>query len=118
MSEGDRTDLKKKLQRPKREAGVEAGADKMDAGEDKARLFFDLKNAGLIPSCMVQDVQTQTSRGPHKDRWDEGLVLKEYPPPDDPSKPARQPISISYVLMIVVGLLSMEWLIRKLLRLA
>ena len=67
---------------------------------------------------MVQDVQKQTSRGPHKDLWDDGIMLNEYPPPADPSKPARQPISISYVLMIVVGLLSMEWLIRKLLRLA
>jgi len=36
--------------------------DKVDIREDKARLvYFDLKNAGLIPSCMVQDVQVAAS---------------------------------------------------------
>ena len=117
-SEADEVLLSHERGRPRRPEAAAAtaetaggqGADAAENGrrtvnQDKPRLYFDLKNAGLIPTCMVQDVQKQTSRGPHKDLWDEGITLYEYPPPTDPSKPARQPISISYVLMIVVGLL-------------
>lgn len=117
MSEADRNELKRRLTRPK----IESGPDKEDRGEireDKPRLFFDLKNAHLIPTCMVQDVQVQRSRGKHRDLWDDGFVVHEYPKPDDPSKPAKPPIKVAYVLLAVVGLLSTEWLIRKLLRLA
>jgi hypothetical protein len=121
-NEGERAELKRRLQRPRpaadAEAGPGAGRDKVEIREDKARLFFSLKNAGLIPSCMIRDVQTQESRGPYKDRWDDGVVLYEYPQPEDPSKPGRKPVQLSYVLLVVVGLLSTEWLIRKLLRLA
>jgi hypothetical protein len=116
MSESDRAELKRKLQRPKLE-GTEAGGDRAEIRDDKLRLYFDSKNAELIPSCMVQDVQKQTSRGPHKDLWDDGVTLYEYPPPAA-GQPPRKPIQVSYVLMVVVGLLSVEWLIRKLLRLA
>ncbi len=119
MSDSDRAELKRRLQRPKPEAaGGGENPDKVEISEDKPRLYFDLKNAGLIPSCMRRDVATSTSKGPHQDLWDNGVTIHEYPPPDDPSKPPRQPVKISYVLMIVVGLLSVEWLIRKLLRLA
>lgn len=117
MSEGDRAELKRRLIRPKLDTGPER-TDTIDIREDKMRLYFDLKNANLIPSCMVQDVQKQVSRGKHRDLWDDGFVVHEYPPPEDSSKPAKPPIKIAYVLLIVVGLLSMEWLIRKLLRLA
>jgi hypothetical protein len=119
MNEADRVVLKKHLVRPKVEAAeAPATPDQPDISDDKPRLYFDLRNAGVIPLCMIQDVQKQTSRGPHRDLWDDGVTIHEYPPPEDPAKPARQPIKVSYVLMIVVGLLSVEWLIRKLLRLA
>jgi hypothetical protein len=75
------------------------------------RLYFDLKNAHLIPACMRRDVKTDRSRGPIKDQWDEGVTLVNRSPP-------QTPIKVSYVLLAAVGLLSMEWLIRKLLRLA
>ena len=117
MSEADRSELKRRLARPKLETGPDR-EDKTDIREDKQRLYFDLKNAGLIPSCMVQDVQVQVSRGKHKDLWDDGFTVYEYPPPEDPNKPPKAPIKIAYVLLIVAGLLSTEWLIRKLLRLA
>jgi hypothetical protein len=124
MNESDRAELKRRLQRPKeREAAGGTGVggenpDKVEIREDKPRLYFDLKNAGLIPSCMESKVDEQESRGPHQDLWDGGITIYEYPPPSDPSKPPRQPVKISHVLLIVVGLLSLEWLIRKLLRLA
>jgi hypothetical protein len=60
---------------------------------------------------MRRDVQTHRSRGPIKDQWDEGVTLWEREPP-------QPPVTVSYVLLAAVGLLSVEWLIRKLLRLA
>jgi hypothetical protein len=119
IPEGDRNELKRRLQRPKLEKEKDTeDADKVEIREDKMRLYFDLKNASLIPTCMLPDVQKSTSRGKHRDWWDEGLTLHEYPPSEDPNVPDRKPIKISYVLLAVVGLLSVEWLTRKLLRLA
>jgi hypothetical protein len=120
MPEGDRQLLKKRLQRPKLSAagGAEAEKGRTEIREDKQRLYFDLKNAELIPGCMIQDVQTQESKGPVNDLWDDGVALWTYDPPGDPNLPAKQPVKVSYVLLTVVGLLSVEWLIRKLLRLA
>jgi hypothetical protein len=121
MAEADRRALKKKLQRPAKvdgEAGAEADKERAAIRDDKQRLYFDLKNAELIPTCMVPDPQKQTSRGPVNDLWDDGVIIWNYDPPSDPGKPAEAPIKVSYVLLTVVGLLSIEWLIRKLLRLA
>lgn len=78
-----------------------------DDDRDKPRLFFDLKSATLIPECMVTASKTQKSRGRVRDWWDQGFLIR-----DDPR------MKISYALLAVVGLLSLEWLIRKLLRLA
>lgn len=118
-NEGDKAELKRRLQRPKiaADASGTSDADKVEIREDKMRLYFDLTNASLIPSCMVQDIQTQTSRGKYRDLWDDGVTIYTYDEPTD-GKPAKKPIKIAYVLLAVVGLLSVEWLIRKLLRLA
>lgn len=86
-------------------------AEAASAPGDKPRLYFNLQNADLIPNCMRKDVAIQRSRGPIKDQWDDGWVLWEREPP-------LPPVKMSYVLTAVVGLLCMEWLIRKLLRLA
>jgi hypothetical protein len=107
MSDAERQELKRRLQRPK----LDPSTDKSDLKEDKLRLFFDLKNAHLIPTCMVTELKTQRTRLPYKDKWDEGWTIWPAEPPD-------QPIKFSYVLAAVVGLLSLEWLTRKLLRLA
>jgi len=71
------------------------------------RLFFDLNSAYLIPKCMVTDSKVQRSRGPVKDLWDEGFTVSSQPR-----------IQLATVLLIVAGLLSLEWLTRKLLKLA
>ena len=119
MNEGDRNELKRRLQRPKLEQAKEGDTpDQVEIRDDKMRLYFGLENAGLIPTCMVPDVQKQVSRGKHRDWWDEGVTLYEYPQPEDPNVPQKQPVKIAYVLLLVVGLLSVEWLTRKLLRLA
>jgi hypothetical protein len=96
-------ELKRRLTRPKLGAGEDA-KDKGEISDDKARLYFDLKNAELIPSCMVSRPNEQESRGPVDDLWDKGFQLGQ--------------IDLPYALLAGVALLSVEWLIRKLLRLA
>jgi len=99
----------------------EAEGVKRDQAKDKARaaakqtsgdkavprLFFDLTSAHLIPKCMVTESKVQRSRGPVKDLWDLGFTVS-----DDPR------VRMATVLIIVTVLLSVEWLTRKLLRLA
>jgi hypothetical protein len=89
-----------------------ARADRKDekslvaSGKETARLFFDLNSAGLIPKCMMAQSQVHRNRGPIKDLWDEGFGL------GDSSN------RMAFVLLLVVSLLSVEWLARKLLKLA
>ncbi len=106
MGDAERLELKRRLQRPKLENDPQN-----ENKDDKLRLYFDLKNAYLIPTCLRPDVQTLRNRGPIQDMWDDGFVVwnREEPYP---------PIKMSYLLAAVVGLLSIEWLTRKLLRLA
>ncbi|HEY7327458.1 MAG TPA: VWA domain-containing protein [Gemmataceae bacterium] len=104
MTDAERQEIKRSLQRPKMESDSQA-----DSKDDKLRLYFDLKNAHLILTCMRPDIQTLRNRGPIQDLWDDGFVLWDREP---------QPVTMSYVLLAVVGLLSLEWLTRKLLRLA
>jgi hypothetical protein len=106
MGDAERQELKRRLQRPKMEA-----APQNEPKDDKMRLYFDLGNAHLIPTCMRPDVQTLRNRGPIQDLWDDGFVVWEREAP-------YLPIKMSYILAAVVGLLSLEWLTRKLLRLA
>ncbi|MBY0231715.1 MAG: VWA domain-containing protein [Gemmataceae bacterium] len=124
MKASDAADLRKQLAPPKL-AQPGAGAAEPAEGEkdrpaiatDKPRLYFTLANAHLIPNCMIVSKETSESRGPHRDWWDEGWPI--YTPskakPDDPDP---KPVKVSWVLIAVVGLLSAEWLTRKLLRLA
>ncbi|MCX7700272.1 MAG: VWA domain-containing protein [Gemmataceae bacterium] len=77
---------------------------------DTLRLFFNLSNAELIPDLMTTQTKVQRNRGPVDDLWDDGPVLG--------SDNRGQPIVLPWVLLLVVGLLSAEWLMRKLLRLA
>jgi hypothetical protein len=83
---------------------------KSDTAQDQEslRLYFDLQTARLIPLCMVTERKTQKSRGPIQDIWDDGPVVRTGQPP----------LKISVALIIIVGLLSTEWLVRKLLKLA
>jgi hypothetical protein len=80
-------------------------------GDVKPRLYFNLQTARLIPKCMREQTNRENIRGPIQDQWDKGVTLWKRPEP-------KEPVQFPYVLMAVVGLLSTEWLIRKLLRLA
>jgi hypothetical protein len=87
--------------------GRPVGETKTGENKDAPHLFFDLNSAHLIPRCLVTDTKIQRSRGPVKDLWDEGFTLSS-----DPL------VQFANVLLIIVGLLSLEWLTRKLLKLA
>ncbi|HEV3205037.1 MAG TPA: hypothetical protein VGY77_11665, partial [Gemmataceae bacterium] len=76
--------------------------------KESLKLYFDLKAAEMIPDCMVTDSKTQRTRGPVKDVWDSGFTLESWDPP----------LKVSTLLLVIVGLLSIEWLTRKLLKLA
>ena len=65
------------------------------ADDSRSGLLFDVKNADLIPSCMSQQIKEERNKGQVKDLWD-----------------------VWWVLGLAVGLLGLEWLTRKLLRLA
>jgi hypothetical protein len=90
-------------------AKLRAELERTNAGLSKdgdLRLYFDLKAAPVIPDCMKAEQRIQRSRGPVKDLWDEGMEF------GDP------PLKLSFALLVVVALLSAEWLTRKLLKLA
>jgi hypothetical protein len=105
--------LKQRLERPKLEQPGERTTSLADepTGETGLRLYFDLNNADLIPSCMNTKRDIRRSRGAIVDQWDTGFPL----PWADSS---GEPVKMAWVLTVVVGLLSLEWLTRKLLRLA
>jgi hypothetical protein len=88
-------------------AANEQTAENGKTRQEPLRLFFDLSSATLIPKCMVTDSKVQRSRGAVQDLWDQGFTLWS-----DPS------VRMASVLLLIVTLLSIEWLTRKLLKLA
>lgn len=76
------------------------------------RLFFDLKSVGLIPKLMTVKPQEQTTRGPITDMWDWAFWHTSFFGLFDP------PEKVSLALVVIIGLFSIEWLTRKLLKLA
>jgi hypothetical protein len=108
-------DLRKAVEgrrvRAEKQPGIPSASEaEPDRSMDKPRLCFDLKTAGIIPECMLTDTKLQRNKGKSDDLWDKGVIFGY----DNRNAPIRLP----YVLLLVVGLLSCEWLTRKLLRLA
>jgi hypothetical protein len=71
------------------------------------RLAFSIEDKeaiGLLPTAMPPSFDTHWGLGPVEDTWDDGPTIWGQ--------------EVSLLLMIMVGLLSIEWLTRKLLRLA
>jgi hypothetical protein len=103
VSEDVKSRLKPELERTN-------GGSARESAETKPspRLYFDMKAAKLIPECMVIERKVQKNRGPIRDLWDSGIEIGGYDPP----------LKISAALVLIVGLLSVEWLTRKLLKLA
>jgi hypothetical protein len=110
--DSDKNEVLKSLSRGRPSVGKGDKEEGKEEGQrEKLRLYFTLSNAHLIPRCMNYVPKVQRSKGAVEDQWDEGFTVV-------PAEPPKQPIKLSYVLLLVVGLLSVEWLVRKLLRLA
>lgn len=83
-----------------------------------SKLSFKLNDPdliALIPNCIDKETKNQQNRGKSEDLWDKGFTIPESAAT---SWMAPGPQSISYALLILVGLLCVEWMTRKLLRLA
>jgi hypothetical protein len=76
--------------------------------------FGDEESLKLIPECFKPDVKTARNRGAVEDYWDKGVTLPSFLTSWYSDKPQR----LGALLLVCVGLLSIEWLIRKLLKLA
>jgi hypothetical protein len=84
------------------------------SGKRLAFRFGDDESLKLIPECMKPDVRTARNRGAVEDYWDKGVTLPHFLTGWYSDKPQR----IGALLLLCVGLLSIEWLTRKLLKLA
>jgi hypothetical protein len=98
VNDQTRKDLLARLLKPVKTEKAEGDAPaepKENVNRDKPHLLFELKNADIIPSCMTAQLQEEKNRGQVRDHWDKWWFLG-----------------------LAVGLLAIEWLTRKLLRLA
>lgn len=92
------------------------GAERNPANVKLAFRLGETEKVSLIPACIDQQTNTFRNRGAVVDLWDKpaevgGVKLLEF-------TAAGRTIAVGWVLFAVVGLLSLEWLTRKLLRLA
>jgi hypothetical protein len=104
-----RKEILSRLRRPRLAlSDKDAKSDVAAVPDDQPRFYFDLQNADLIPKCVSYKYQETKSRGKSEDLWDGGF----------PVGGDRKDRWFSWTLAVIVGLLSLEWLSRKLLRLA
>ncbi len=96
-----------------------------DAGVQKLSIkLSDTELLRLIPECFKSDYSQADIKGPVTDLWDRGIDFPErkaegnFAERNVPSFLAGKKMPISWVMLVVVGLLCWEWLTRKLLRLA
>ena len=94
----------------------EGGAQKL------AFRLAETEHVKLIPDCFESKFEQSNNKGPITDLWDKGIDLPKHK--DDGSFLERKlprflaGQTLSWVMVMVIGLLSWEWLTRKLLRLA
>ncbi|QEL14025.1 vWA domain-containing protein [Limnoglobus roseus] len=80
----------------------------------KVKLAFKLAEKDkleLIPACLKSDRKEFRNRGAVEDLWDKGATLPSW-------ATGGRVVTISYLLMAAIGLLTIEWSVRKLARLA
>jgi len=91
--------------------------NKAMTGAEGKRLSFkfgDEESLKLIPQCIDPLTKTSRNRGAVEDYWDKGVTLPSFMTSWMTDKPQK----LAYGLVLVIGLLSIEWLTRKLLKLA
>ncbi|MGL6075759.1 MAG: hypothetical protein ACRC8S_16505 [Fimbriiglobus sp.] len=89
----------------------------------KVKLAYRLSDSeklALLPECFESKVNTSRNRGPVKDLWDRPAMIDLGFGPFEllAFQAGSQRIEISALLLLIVLLLSFEWLTRKLLRMA
>ncbi|HEY2784911.1 MAG TPA: hypothetical protein VGJ05_08050 [Fimbriiglobus sp.] len=93
-----------------------------NAGDDKkAKLAFklaDTEKLGKVPGTMEPKISKYRNKGPVEDLWDKPLEATTLPETFLTRWLHGGPVPVSWLLLAVVALLSTEWLIRKLLRMA
>jgi hypothetical protein len=78
----------------------------------------------LIPECFTAKSAHMDNKGPVHDLWDQGIDLPSKKPDGTtaerlvPSFLAGKKLLVSWLMLVVIGLLCCEWTARKLLRLA
>jgi hypothetical protein len=112
MSKTSWEELNKRLGQPTG-AQVKEAKEAKDGKEAKEvkeeqHLFFSLTNGQLIPETMTSETKTDRIKGKLLDLWDQGWVPEIF----------GSKVGLSHVLALIVGLLCVEWLTRKLLKLA
>lgn len=83
----------------------------------KVKLAYKLADRDkldLIPACLKADRKEFRNRGAVEDLWDKGVTLPDWMTWWFTS----QAVTIGYLLLAVVGLLTIEWAARKIARLA
>ena len=89
-------------------------------GPEGKRLFFkfgDEESLKLIPDCIKSDARTIRNKGKVEDYWDKGFELPGWMT-NWLTGPSDRPMRVGYLLLVCGTLLSLEWLTRKLLKLA
>lgn len=117
---GDLDEVKSRLKEADYEAirsrlrGPKSAADKLEekpATVESPKLLLKLADTDVIPPCLTaMEPRVSRSRGAVDDLWDNGPILGY--------DSSGRPIEFASLLLVIVGLLSLEWLGRKLLRLA
>ncbi|VTS05129.1 vWA domain-containing protein [Tuwongella immobilis] len=97
-------------------AFVESLRKEQKHGDSSKLAYSIVDRSGIekIPACMRMEKRINLTRGPIEDLWDKGPTL----PSSWTESFTDQPVTISTFLLIAVAMLSVEWLTRKLLRLA
>jgi hypothetical protein len=111
LPDADYESLRVRLRGAKATAAEKSEPKPVGSTADAPKLLFTLPTADAIPPCLTAaPPQVSRNRGPVDDLWDDGPTLGY--------TQEGKPIEVATLLFVVVGLLSAEWLGRKLLRLA
>jgi hypothetical protein len=98
---------------------------KDDGGTPKLKFSLEERAlVSLIPDCFRAEEQSSLIRGPVNDLWDRGIQLPQRREDGSwwersiPTAWSGQYLPVSWVMLLVIGLLCTEWALRKVLRLA
>ncbi|HUR54114.1 MAG TPA: hypothetical protein VMZ71_08280 [Gemmataceae bacterium] len=107
-------DFPSRIKNPEAQKKLLEGLPKEQGTPKLAFKLTDTSLLALIPECMNTEKSEINNRGRADALWDRGWDV----PHNWTSWAFKDPVKLSYALLLVVLLLSLEWMGRKLLRLA